>query len=56
VKAAQTLTMLTEDTQEEIDEDEPFLDVCLLSDMLVNMITGDTQQFGILFSGFADSR
>jgi hypothetical protein len=30
-----------------MDEDEPFVDVCYISDMLVNMITGDSQQFGI---------
>ena len=29
-----------------MDEDEPFVDVCYISDMLVNMITGDSQQFG----------
>ena len=31
------------------DEDEPLLDVCYISDMLVNMIAGDTQQFGLSF-------
>ena len=30
-----------------IDEDEPFVDVCYISDMLVNMIAGDCQQIGI---------
>ena len=28
------------------DEDEPCIDVCYISDMLVNMIAGDTQQLG----------
>ena len=39
--------LLTWDTDAEIDEDEPFVDVCYISDMLVNMITGDSQQIGI---------
>jgi hypothetical protein len=37
------------DTDGLADEDEPLIDVCYISDMLVNMIAGDTQQFG--FSG-----
>jgi hypothetical protein len=36
------------DTKEEIDEDEPFVDVCYISDLLVNLIAGDCQQIGIL--------
>jgi hypothetical protein len=39
--------LLTLDTKEEIDEDEPLVDVCYISDILVNMITGDSQQIGI---------
>jgi hypothetical protein len=38
--------MLTEDTNGVSDEDEPFVDICYISDMLVNMITGDSQQIG----------
>jgi len=34
------------DTKEEIDEDEPFVDVCYISDLLVNLIAGDSQQLG----------
>lgn len=40
--------MLTVDTNGVMDEDEPFVDVCYISDMLVNMINGDSQQFGII--------
>jgi hypothetical protein len=36
------------DTKGEIDEDEPFVDVCYISDLLVNLIAGDSQQIGIL--------
>lgn len=38
--------MLTPDTHGLDDEDEPSIDVCYVSDMLVNMIAGDTQQIG----------
>jgi len=34
------------DTKAEIDEDEPFVDVCYISDILVNLIAGDSQQLG----------
>jgi hypothetical protein len=47
--------MLTKDTREDIDDDEPFIDVCYISDMLVNMITCDSQQFGIRLSDSNDS-
>ncbi len=36
------------DTNGIADEDDPFVDVCYVSDMLVNMITGDSQQLGTL--------
>lgn len=39
--------MLTLDTNGIADEDEPFIDVCYVSDMLVNMIAGDSQQLGM---------
>lgn len=42
--------LLTRDTHEEIDEDEPLVDVSYISDILVNMITGDDQQIGISIS------
>ena len=40
------VSMLTPDTHGLDDEDEPCIDVCYVSDMLVNMIAGDTQQIG----------
>ena len=30
-----------------MNEDEPFVDICYVADMLDNMIAGDTLQFGI---------
>lgn len=42
------------DTNGIADEDEPFVDVCYVSDMLVNMITGDSQQLGILLRLYAN--
>lgn len=36
------------DMKEDVDEDEPFVDVCYISDLLVNLIAGDSQQIGIL--------
>jgi hypothetical protein len=34
------------DTNGVTDEDEPYVDICYISDMLVNMIAGDSQQIG----------
>jgi hypothetical protein len=36
------------DTKDEVDADEPAVDVCYISDLLVNLISGDSQQIGIL--------
>jgi hypothetical protein len=35
------------DTNGDMNEDEPYVDICYISDMLVNMIASDCQQFGI---------
>ena len=34
------------DNSDDLDNDEPFVDISYVSDMLVNMIAGDTQQIG----------
>lgn len=35
------------DTSVDMNEDEPFVDVCYISDMLVNMIASDSQHLGM---------
>jgi len=45
-EGALSCNLVDVDTNGEIDDDEPFVDVCYLSDMLVNMIHCDTQQTG----------
>jgi hypothetical protein len=42
-----TLCVVDLDTNGDMNEDEPYVDICYISDMLVNMIASDSQQFGM---------
>jgi hypothetical protein len=47
---------LTVDTHGLDDEDEPSIDVCYISDMLVNMIAADALQLGFTLCRYVNIR